>query len=234
MKITAIEVAGFWSFREQQRIEIGDMPLLVGVGENGAGKSTLLVSAVAAALYGKFPTRTVEESITTGAKQGFVAVEFALSDSTYRVTRTHPRSGSASGVVMVADEEFPTGWRPVTEKGLREVTAYDTELLGMGFDTAARTWFAEQGQYGRFTGATLAERFKLLSTVFGLDSYAARAQAALEKVRAAQARVDALEAQITELVERMLVEDEADAPGYPGNNSYVTAAVLTAATRHRR
>lgn len=100
MKLQSITIEGFWGYREQVFVEIDGLPLLVAVGQNGSGKSALAVSAVLAGLYGKFPTRTVEESITTGAASGTIIIELDVAGSTYRVARTHQRSGTASASVF--------------------------------------------------------------------------------------------------------------------------------------
>lgn len=210
MKIQSIELEGLWSYSDPQAIDISGLPLIVGMGENGAGKSTLMVSAILVAFYGKFPTKTIEESITTGASQGRVSVEFTLAGVRYRVGRVYPRSGTASGVVMVQDAEQPSGWRTVTEKGIREVTAYMTTLLGMDYETATMTWVAEQGNYGKFSAAQPSERFRLLSTVFGLDEYAAKAKLASDHLKKDEALVTALEGRIIELNETMVFADESD------------------------
>ena len=70
MKIDSIEIEGFWSYRDRQHIGLNDLSLVIGVGENGTGKSMLLVSSILVAFYGKFPTNTIEESITDGSAQG--------------------------------------------------------------------------------------------------------------------------------------------------------------------
>jgi exonuclease SbcC len=208
MKINSIEIEGFWSYRDQQHIDINDLSLVIGVGENGAGKSMLLVSTILVAFYGKFPTNTIEESITDGAAQGHISVEFTIGDTLYRVGRMYPRTGTASGVVAIADPSQKTGWRTVTEKGIREVNAYMVELLGMDYTTATMTWIAEQGQYGRFSAAAPAERFKLLANVFGLDEYGVKAKLATAAASVIDKELDQIDGRINELTE--LLEPEVD------------------------
>ena len=212
MQINIIEVEGLWSYREAQRIDISGQPLVVGVGQNGAGKSALLVGAIVVAFYGKFPTRTVEESITTGASQAKVAVEFEINGTDYRITRTYPRTKSGSGQVSVADSSKKSGWRPVTESGLREVNDYIINLLGMDYETATMTWIAEQGQYGKFSAAQPANRFKLLSTIFGLDEYGPKAAAAAAQVKRASDEVTTLDGRIAELSGELYREDDDTPP----------------------
>ncbi|MFE6967096.1 AAA family ATPase [Agromyces sp. NPDC057679] len=210
MQITSIELEGFWSYRDPQQINLEGHPLVVGVGENGAGKSAILVHAVAVAFYGKFPKATIDENISTGAPQGRVSVEFAIDDVRYRVSRVYPRTGSPTGQVLIADPSTRSGWRPVTEKGIREVSAYMQDLLGMPYETAQMTWLAEQGQYGKFASAQPAERFKLLSTIFDLDIYAQKASAASAAARAADAEVTKIDGRIAEVTGTMEQQDTVD------------------------
>jgi DNA repair exonuclease SbcCD ATPase subunit len=204
MKITAIELEGFWGYREHTRIDVDGLPLVVAVGKNGTGKSALVVHAVLAGLYGKFPTRTVEESITDGAALGTVAVEFTLHDTAYRVIRTHPRSGAAAAAV----HRFVDGeWTPLTEKGVREATAKVTELLGMPYETAVMTWVAEQGQYGLFANALPAQRFKLLAAVFDLGKYAPLHKAAQDMLRKAKEDAANAAGRVQELTDDVVDDD---------------------------
>lgn len=207
MKIRSITLDGFWGYREGVRVDIAGLPMLVAVGHNGSGKSALVVNGIIAGLYGKFPTRTVEESITAGASSGSVIVEFDLSGSTYRVARTHQRSGAASASVhrRVGDD-----WEAVTEKGVREATAKVTELLGMDYDTAVMTWIAEQGKYDQFAAAQPAARFKMLASVFDLAKYVPLHRAAQETLRKAKEAAAIATGRVAELNDD-LVDDDARA-----------------------
>ena len=209
MKIHSIEIEGLWAYRDPQRIDLTGLPLIVGVGENGAGKSAILVHAIVLAFYGRFPTKTTEESINDGSTQGSVSVEFSIGETLYRVNRTFPRSGKATAIVKVQDANQKTTWRPVTENGSREVNAYIAGLLGMDYETASMTWIAEQGQYGKFASSQPTERFKLLAGVFGLNVYAEKAKLAQAKLSAANSKIDGLDGRIAEIEEAMAFAAEA-------------------------
>ncbi|KQO98199.1 AAA family ATPase [Leifsonia sp. Leaf264] len=199
MQIKSIEIEGMWSYRDPQQVVIDGHPLVVGVGENGAGKSALLVAAVVAAFYAKFPTKTVQESITTDVPQGRVSVEFEVNDTLYRVSRTFTRKGSGSAQVLVADPSTRSGWRGVTEKGVKEVDEYIVGLLGMDYQTATMTWIAEQGTYGKFAESLPSKRFELLSQIFGLDIYTPKAKAAKAAADAAAILVATVDGKLAEL-----------------------------------
>jgi len=204
VKIQSISIEGFWGYREPVHVDIDGIPLLVAVGHNGSGKSALVVSAVLAGLYGKFPTRTVEESITHGADIGYITVEFTVAGTLYRVARAHPAKGAATASVSRMDDGM---WKMLTEKGVREATNKVTEILGMDYDTAVMTWVAEQGQYGAFANAQPAARFKMLAGVFDLAKYGPMQRAAQEKLRKAKEAVANAEGRVAELNDDLIDDD---------------------------
>jgi exonuclease SbcC len=223
MRVRSIEVEGLWAYRDAQRIDITGETLVVGVGVNGAGKSMLLVQALLVAFYGKFPTKTIAESITDGSTQGRVSVEFEVNQVGYRVGRTYPRKGTASGLILVEDSTKKTGWRPLTEKGIREIDAYLVGLLGMNHETATMTWIAEQGQYGKFAGADPSKRFALLSSIFGLDSYALKAAAANARTKNADVTITRLDGRAEELAVALEEPDVDDTAATPRTDEELVA-----------
>lgn len=220
MKIRSITLDGFWGYREGVQVDIAGLNMLVAVGHNGSGKSALIVNGVIAGLYGKFPTRTVEESITVGANTGTVIVEFEVGGSVYRVARAHQRSGAATASVhRLADGE----WEAVTEKGVREATAKVTEILGMNYETAVMTWIAEQGKYDAFATAQPAARFKMLASVFDLAKYGPMHRAAQETLRKAKDAVSVATGRVAELNDD-LVDDDFRAQSEMSDDALAAAA----------
>lgn len=221
MKLHSITLDGFWGYREGVRVEIAGLPMLVAVGHNGSGKSALVVHAISAGLYGKFPTRTVEESITVGASTGAVIIEFEVGGSIYRVARSHPRSGAATASVhrVTADGD----WESLTEKGVREATVKVTELLGMDHDTAIMTWIAQQGEYGAFANAQPSARFKMLATVFDLAKYGPLHRAAQDQLRKAKDAASVAEGRVAELNDG-LIDDDARAEDEMTDDALAAAA----------
>jgi len=199
MRIRSVELEGLWAYRERQHLNLDGLPLVVGVGENGAGKSAIIVHSVVAAFFAKFPTKTQAESVTDGASAGHVSVEFEHAGAVYRIGRVFPRSGVGQGALEVQDDTSKSGWRPLTEKGNREVTDEVVKLIGMDYATATMTWIAEQGQYGKFATAEPRDRFKLLSGIFGLGDYEDKKRLAAEKVDAAGKRIDIIDGRLQEL-----------------------------------
>jgi exonuclease SbcC len=216
MKIQSIELEGLWSYTEPQRIDIAGIPMLTGTGKNGAGKSMILVASLVAAFYGKFPTSTIDQSISHSAEQGRVSVEFKLGDTLYRVSRTYVRGGKGnSGQLQVQDASEKSGWRSlISGKGINEVNAGVEALLGMNYETATMTWISEQRDSGKFAQAQPADRFKLLSGVFDLDKYTPKAAAAKKHVAEADKTIERLDGRIAELNDSLdgVIGDPSDEP----------------------
>ncbi|NKS71745.1 AAA family ATPase [Rhodococcus hoagii] len=80
MRLTSIDVEGFQSYRDLQRIDLGRIDRAVIVGENGAGKSTLF-DVIEFALFGRIRTPKKHGVISTGREKTFTAVEFILADT---------------------------------------------------------------------------------------------------------------------------------------------------------
>lgn len=150
--------------------------------------------------FGKVRTNTLDEVISTDAMHAQVTVVFELVDgATYKMERTIPRVGSQEARIFVKDESDDSGWRPLTERGARENTAYLVNLLGTDYETATTTWLALQGDYGKFSNAKPAERYGLLSGIFGLEEYAPLHAAANRRLGAAQMSVSEADARIGEI-----------------------------------
>ena len=199
MRIEQIEVEGVQSYRQKTIVYVAGHPLLAAVGPNGSGKSTIVVDALIYAFWGRVRTRTIEEMISIGAPQATVSLNFWIGESLFRVTRTTPRQGKAEGGVYAADDLEPSGWRNLTERGMKEVTEKVVELTGMTYEMATQTWIAEQGAYGKFASAKPAERFALLSSVFDLDSYGSLAKRAKEKLTLIETKLTSVDGQISEV-----------------------------------
>ncbi|WIE81525.1 SMC family ATPase [Curtobacterium sp. MCSS17_016] len=201
MRILSIEVEGLWSYRDRQRIDIANIPLLVGAGENGAGKSAIIVHAIIAAFYAKFPSPGVQaDYITDGTTEAHVSVEFEHGGATYRIGRTFTRArAGGQGSLSVKDDSNTSGWRPLVSKAHADVTKALSELIGMDYDAATMTWISEQGATGKFPEAQPRDRFKLLSALFDLDVYDEKKKQAEAKGAELAKRHEALNGRIAEL-----------------------------------
>ncbi|MGW8431153.1 AAA family ATPase [Curtobacterium citreum] len=201
MRILSIELEGLWSYRDRQRIDIANIPLLVGAGENGAGKSAIIVHAIIAAFYAKFPSPGVQaDYITDGTTEAHVSVEFEHGDATYRIGRTFTRArAGGQGSLSVKDDSNTSGWRPLVSKAHADVTKALSELIGMDYDAATMTWISEQGATGKFPEAQPRDRFKLLSALFDLDVYDEKKKQAEKKSAELATRRETLDGRLAEL-----------------------------------
>lgn len=199
MKFLAVEIEGFQSFRDRQRIELAGINLGVATGENGVGKSTLITDSIALGLYGKARTATLEEIISTDNLFAQIIIEYEVNGVVYRLDRNIPRNGTQEVRVYVADSTQDTGWRALTERGAREGNAFIINQLGMDYETATTTWLSLQGDSGKFSLAKPAERYKALSGIFDLGQYEPLHDSANSRFKAADSGVVAANARIEEL-----------------------------------
>ncbi len=142
--------------------------LFVIVGPNGAGKSSLL-EAMYFALYGRGirSERGKKELIYRGSpdKALRVQLEFLLGEKRFRVTREY--SAKQGGVAYLEQYEGER-WKPVAS-GEQGVNQHIEELLGCDALTFRSSVFLPQGETLAFVEASSADRFKILSSLFGLD-----------------------------------------------------------------
>lgn len=185
-----------------ERAELSfDADLFVIVGPNGAGKSSLL-EAMYFALYGRGirSERGKRELIHRGSpdKALRVQLEFLAGGRRFRVTREYsPRQGGVAHL-----EEYRDGrWKPIAS-GEQGVNAHIEGLLGCDAVTFRSSVFLPQGETLAFVEASAADRFKTLSSLFGLD--------VLDRVRErVRDEVKLLEGELAPLQEKLrLLEGE--------------------------
>jgi len=141
--------------------------LFVLIGPNGAGKSSIL-EAIFFALFGRGIRleRGKRELINRGYPEGplRVSLEFLLGGSEFRVVREYsPRGG-----VAVLEKKENGVWNSLTS-GEQSVNQKIEEILGFDYLTFKSSVFLPQGETLSFVEATPAERFKVLSNLFGLE-----------------------------------------------------------------
>ena len=199
MKFHQIEIEGFQSFRERQIIDFTGVSLAVATGPTGVGKSTMMTDAVSLCFYGKTRTATLEEVISTQAMFAQVVIIYELGGVLYKMERTVPRVGSQEACAYVADANEDSGWRAVTQRGVKENNAFIIQQLGTDYETATTTWLALQGDYGKFSQARPGDRYATLSGIFGLSEYAPLHAEANKQLASATSGVATAEARIEEI-----------------------------------
>ncbi|MGQ9623518.1 MAG: AAA family ATPase [Candidatus Caldatribacteriaceae bacterium] len=142
--------------------------LFVIVGPNGAGKSSLL-EALFFALYGRGIRleRSKKELIHRGSpgRALRVQLEFLLGGKRFRVTREYSQKQGGAAFLEWHDGER---WKPLAS-GEQGVNALIEESLGCDAVTFKYSVFLPQGQTLSFVEATPSERFRILSSLFGLE-----------------------------------------------------------------
>jgi exonuclease SbcC len=152
-----------------ERVELSfEAGLFVIVGPNGAGKSSLL-EAIFFALYGRGIRleRSKKELIHRGSPSRALRVqlEFLLGGKRFRVTREYSQRQGGTAFLERHDGER---WKPLAS-GEQGVNALIEESLGCDAVTFRSSVFLPQGQTLSFVEATPSERFRILSSLFGLE-----------------------------------------------------------------
>lgn len=196
MRPLELQLEGFTSFRNAQRIDFAPLDLFAITGPTGAGKSSLL-DAMTFALYGLTlrSGKIAGEVVSQGAQALKVSFRFAVRGGEYRATRTWRYRPSTPETKVLLEKKGGSGWETVESRALAAQKAIET-LLGMDFDTFTRVIVLPQGQFDAFLKGDPAKRRELLRQLAGLDVFERMRQAASERLRSAKARREALDHQL--------------------------------------
>ena len=187
MKLNAIELEGFQSYRKRERVELDGIQLAAIVGDNRVGKSTIVSDALMYALFGSSRGASVNDVISRGEPKATVTVEFTVNGGQYKITRFRTRKNRSEAALYVRDDELPGGWRDLSEKNPAAAEEELRHLIGVNADTARLTWMISQSDFGAFCELKPAPRRQALADAFNLGAYADLNRAA-ERKRAALAR----------------------------------------------
>ncbi len=174
MRIRALTIEGFTSYKTKVHVDFSDFSVFVITGPNGAGKSSL-VESILFALYGKCPRgeRGISPLISQDASEMRVDLEFYVKEDLYKVLRKYKKGKGgkiASPVVELRRREHDK-WVLVSSKS-KEVTKKITELLGMDYQTFIRAVIIPQNMFDKFLKPESAkERREILITLLGLTIY---------------------------------------------------------------
>lgn len=142
--------------------------LFVIVGPNGAGKSSIL-EAIFFALYGKGirTERGKKDLIYRGSRDEALRVEFQflLQHRPFRVVREFSKK---RGGAAVFEKQEGEKWITICS-GEQNVNREVAEMVGIDSETFKSTVFLPQGETLAFVEANPAERFGILSNLFGLE-----------------------------------------------------------------
>ncbi len=162
MKLIALELKNFRQHLDT-RVEFTDG--VTGIlGPNGAGKTTIL-EGIAWALYGSPAVRGTNDTLRARASEGGAKVvaklDFELSGSTYRVTRTMDSSRGGSALLEVDGRPLRTG--------VTEVSEAVACLLGMDYRAFFTSFFTGQKQLEFMSQLDGRARAAMISRMLGYD-----------------------------------------------------------------
>lgn len=181
MKINAIEVEGFQSYKRKERVELAGVNLGVFIGQNRVGKSTIISDALMYGLFGSSRGASVNDIVSRGESKATVTIEFTAQGGEYRVVRFRTRKNRSEAALYVRDESLPGGWRDLSEKNPAAAEEELRSLIGMNAETARLTWMISQSDFGAFCELKPAPRRQALADAFSLGVYTDLQRAAERK-----------------------------------------------------
>ena len=164
-------------------------------GANGAGKSSLL-EAITWVIWGESRAASEEDAIHAGADEVSVDFIFKYQDVTYRVIRTRPRRGSS---VLEFQVETPTGFKPLTERGVRSTQQLIIEHLKLDYDTFINSAYLRQGRADEFMLKKPGERKQILADLLKLNQYETLAEQAKDMSREFKGQAEQLERELEKI-----------------------------------
>jgi len=136
-------------------------------GSNGAGKSSLL-EAITWAVWGESRAASEDDVIHTGADEVRVNFTFTSNQHEYRVIRTRHRGQSSALEFQIAT---PTGFRALTERGVRATQQLVLEHIKLDYDTFINSAYLRQGRADEFMLKGPKERKEILVQLLKLNQY---------------------------------------------------------------
>ncbi|MBD2182252.1 exonuclease subunit SbcC [Planktothrix sp. FACHB-1355] len=158
-------------------------------GSNGAGKSSLL-EAITWALWGESRVSTEDDVIHAGADEVQVDFTFKNQDVTYRVIRVRRRGG---GGVLEFQVQTPTGFRALTERGMRSTQQLIVDYLKLDYETFINSAYLRQGRADEFMLKKPSERKEILAELLKLNQYEVMAEQAKDLSKQFKGQAEQLE-----------------------------------------
>ncbi len=177
-------------------------------GSNGAGKSSLL-EAITWAVWGESRAASEDDVIHTGAQDVRVDFTFTSNHHNYRVIRTRHRGQSSSLEFQVAT---PTGFRALTERGVRATQQLILEHIKLDYDTFINSAYLRQGRADEFMLKGPKERKEILAQLLKLNQYDDLEERAKDLSRQFKGQAEQLERNLqsmqTQLHQREAIAEE--------------------------
>ncbi len=172
-------------------------------GPNGAGKSSLL-EAITWVIWGQCRAESEDDVIHAGAKDVRVDFIFASNNQNHRIIRTRNRGQSSSLEFQV---ETPTGFRSLTEKGVRATQQQILHHLKLDYDTFINSAYLRQGRADEFMLRRPTERKQILADLLKLDQYENLAEQAKDLSRQFKGQAEQLEQSLQAIKQQLEQRD---------------------------
>jgi exonuclease SbcC len=198
-----LTLKNFLSYREAT-LDFRGLHTACICGPNGAGKSSLL-EALTWVIWGESRAASEDDIINAGEKDVRVDFIFKNNHQTLRVIRTRHRGQSSSLEFQV---ETPTGFRSLTEKGVRATQQSILHHLKLDYDTFINSAYLRQGRADEFMLRRPSERKQILADLLKLNQYEVLAEQAKDLSRQFKGQAEQLE-QSLETIQQQLQEREA-------------------------
>jgi DNA repair protein SbcC/Rad50 len=209
-----LSISGFLSYRDPVEIDLSQVALACISGANGAGKSSLL-DALTWSLFGQ--ARKRDDSVINAQSQtAKVSLIFSYEGNIYRVERSKPRDKTAMLEFQILQSgSWQSGeqgagqviWKSLTEHTLRNTEACIENTLRLDYETFVNASFFLQGKADQFTQQRPGDRKRILSSILGLDAWEVYRQRAVDRRKAVEGDLAALDGRLAEIQGELAEED---------------------------
>jgi len=204
----SLTLSGFLSYQEKVEIDFTTFDLACIAGRNGAGKSSIL-DAMTWALFGR--ARKHDESVIhIQSQQAVVSFTFEYEGNVYRITRTNPRGETKTVEFQLQQREEdgkPTGWKPLTERTLRDTDQRIEDVLRLDYETFTNAAFFLQGEADQFTQLSPSDRKRILAQILGLEVWETYRKRAFQARKEVESDIDQLDGRLQEIRQELQQEE---------------------------
>jgi exonuclease SbcC len=205
----SLRLSGFISYLDPVELDFRRFDVACISGSNGAGKSSLL-DAITWALFGVARKRD-DSIIHSKADAAEVTFDFNYEGNTYRIQRAKTRGKPTTLEFLIFQNGTggeSSGWKPFTEKGIRDTEVSIQHTLHMDFDTFTNASFFLQGKADVFAQQRPADRKRILSSILGLDAWEQYRERASEQRRVYEETINRVDGLINEINLELAEEPE--------------------------
>jgi exonuclease SbcC len=200
-----LTLTGFLSYHDTVELDFTTFELACISGTNGAGKSSLL-DAFTWALFGQARKRD-ESLVNLQSNAAEVALVFEYESNTYRVQRTLPK-GKTTLLEFQIQEPGNGKWKALTGHTLRDTQATIEHTLRLDYETFVNASFFLQGKADLFTQQKASDRKRILGSILGLEIWETYRLRVIERRRAAEADIQALDGRMQEINAELAEEQD--------------------------